>query len=119
MRFTLAGEIVPKGRPRFNRATGQTYTPRETRLYENSVAWAAKATREKVESGPVAVTIRVYTARKKPSDLDNGIKSILDGLNGHAFRDDDQVVEVNAIRIRSSNPRVEITVDETEELSEE
>ena len=48
---------------------------------------------------------------KKP-DIDNITKCILDGLNGVAYRDDTQVVEVSAKKIyaEKAEVRVEITV---------
>ena len=50
---------------------------------------------------------------KKP-DIDNCIKSILDGLNELAFKDDNQVFEVYAIKKYSENPRVEVEIKEIE-----
>ena len=45
---------------------------------------------------------------KKP-DLDNAIKSILDGLNGVAYYDDKQVVQISATKMwTQEQPRVQV-----------
>lgn len=38
-KFTVYGKPQPKQRPRFNKYTGATYTPKETRLYETEVKY--------------------------------------------------------------------------------
>lgn len=48
---------------------------------------------------------------KKP-DIDNIVKAALDGLNGKAFTDDAQVVELRAFKFYSPQPRVEVMVEE-------
>lgn len=63
--------------------------------------------------GPVFVALDIYTRRKM--DLDNVAKSILDGLNGIAYVDDDQVVEllVRKHRVKAATEeRVEIEIRE-------
>ncbi len=87
--FIVAGEPVPKGRPRFNRATGKPYTPRETVAYEDMVATYAMKQGQRFE-GPVSVTV---TFKCKPrGDIDNLAKAVLDGLQkGRLLADDSQV----------------------------
>ena len=48
---------------------------------------------------------------KKP-DVDNYIKSTLDGLNGILWRDDAQIVDLNTHKYYSENPRIEIELEE-------
>ena len=43
-------------------------------------------------------------------DIDNFIKIICDALNGIVWIDDKQVVQVNAAKLYSDNPRTDITV---------
>ena len=45
-------------------------------------------------------------------DIDNLVKIVLDGLNGVAFMDDKQVIELYAIKRYSIEPRTEIMVEE-------
>lgn len=102
----IPGEPKGKGRPRFTK-TGQTYTPKETRLYEHQIQ---RCFTEKyggsspIPKGiPVDVEISAYFTRaksnkddypvKKP-DCDNIIKVICDALNGFAYHDDAQIVSI-------------------------
>lgn len=48
--------------------------------------------------------------RAKRPDLDNITKAILDGLNGHAFRDDAQVVKLEAVKIYGSPARTLVQI---------
>ena len=62
--------------------------------------------------GPVVVTLTLYRPAKR-GDLDNRVKVLLDALNGIAYRDDSQVVELHAYRREDrANPRVEVDVME-------
>ena len=61
---------------------------------------------------PVAVTIRLYFGNRRRRDLDNGIKAILDGLNGIAWADDAQVVRLLAEKhVDPMNPRAEVEIE--------
>lgn len=82
-------------------------------------------------TGPLVVTIKFYRAiqqsetkkrhrlkaqgtirpTKKP-DLDNYIKSTLDGLNGFLWVDDNEIVELHTGKYYSDHPRIEIEVEE-------
>lgn len=55
---------------------------------------------------------------KKP-DLDNVIKIILDGLNGLAYGDDKQVVELKALKCYAKEPFVLIQIEEMKENEDE
>ena len=107
--FFVPGRPVGKERPRVygNRA----FTPTKTKDYEAAVGWAYKAAGGKMMEGGVKVTIEVvfappeslsktrrekmlYEACLHRPDLDNVAKSVLDGLQGVAFKDDAQVVEL-------------------------
>ena len=50
---------------------------------------------------------------KKP-DIDNLIKSVLDSLNGIAYKDDSQIVTVVAEKFYSDVPRLELEICERE-----
>jgi len=113
--FTIPGRPVPKGRPRLGvrGRKAHVYTPPQTVEYERMVGLVAKATGCKPTYGPVFVALDIYTRRKM--DLDNVAKSILDGLNGIAYEDDDQVVEllVRKHKVKQKQEeRVEIEIRE-------
>lgn len=59
---------------------------------------------------PVAVTMRWFRAAKR-GDLDNRLKILLDALQGVAYANDQQVVELHAYRAEDpKRPRVEVEV---------
>ena len=115
LKITVPGRPVPKGRPRLG-VSGRkafVYTPPATREYEKLVGWVARCAGCRPVKMPVAVVLDVYIKRKL--DADNLAKSILDGLNGIAYEDDDQVVELLVRKHRvnkKTDERVEIEIKE-------
>ena len=113
--FTRAGDPVPKGRPRFVRATGRTYTPAATMAYEAEIALLARVASVK-RTPTLADTFRLDLAFRRSDarrvDLDNCIKAIEDSINAAGvWVDDFQVVEIRAtIERRSKNPGVDVCV---------
>lgn len=115
IRFTIPGDPVGKGRPRLMRTKAggvHIHTPDATLRFEERVRYAALAAGARPLEGPLAMEIRCFFAlpksrcrKRKPRgqewktsipDLDNLIKAIADALNGLAFADDSQVVQVVA-----------------------
>lgn len=111
--FEIEGKPVGKGRPRF--WNGHAVTPQATRDYEKRVALAYKECNLPLfETEPLEVEIiakypipkqtrkadrelmmeRKIIPTKKP-DIDNIAKIILDGLNGVAYKDDNQVCRLS------------------------
>ena len=98
---------LAKERPRATR-TGHVYTPKRTANYEKAVAAAytgpmfdASHTIEVALVLTVKGTTITVTATKNPDfksslkgDVDNYVKSILDALNGVAWEDDKQIIEL-------------------------
>lgn len=134
--FTIPGPVKGKGRPRVTMRGGyaSAYTPKDTANYENLVkvmymqeakgkAWMNKeplkmiiiALQEipKSVSKKQAALMRTDVLRptKKP-DADNIAKIICDGLNGVAYHDDTQIVELNVFKHYSDTPGVTVTIEE-------
>lgn len=120
--LVIYGKPVGKARPRFGRRKDggvMTYTPRETKLYEQNVkslAQVAMFGKDMIE-GPVKVTIKAYFQHKTKAgwhisrpDLDNIVKAILDGLNGTVFSDDAAVCQLVASK-EYGEERVEVQVE--------
>lgn len=131
--FTVPGEPQGKGRPRAFRA-GQgvrMFTPAKTEAYEQQVAAAgreAMSGREPLQ-GPLSVDLVAVVAvpqswskkrraaalagselpAKKP-DADNVAKAIADGLNGIAYRDDAQVVDLRVRKRYGEVPGVRVEI---------
>lgn len=103
---------LAKERPRATR-TGHVYTPKRTAQYEKKVADAytgplipANHTVEVSLSFSKEGTHIVVTATKNPDwksslrgDIDNYVKSILDALNGVAWEDDKQIIELTVKKL--------------------
>lgn len=118
-KFEIPGRPVPKQRPRV--VKGHAYTPKETLEFEKHVALRYKIAGGKMLKGPVTVEItamyqvpKSWSKKKKEAaeeqphtqkpDLDNIIKSVLDGLNGVAWEDDAQVSCVIADKMWITGP---------------
>ena len=129
--FTIDGEPVGKERPRFNLATKRTYTPNKTKSYEELIKWLYQSKVKHYFEGYIKMTLRCYYSiaksnskkikeqkrnnvlrpSKKP-DIDNVIKVVADSLNGIAYKDDTQIVEVVASKYYSDKPRVEVMIED-------
>ena len=135
VKFTIPGEPVSKGRPRFTR-TGFAYTDKRTAKFENLVRLAySEAYPDRIPSeNPVALSVDAYFSipkswsKKKKAlaadcmiwktsrpDLDNIVKSVSDGLNEVAWKDDAQIYMLQAWKGFSENPRTEVEIDFKEE----
>lgn len=137
MAVTIPGKPFGKQRPRFSRASGTTYTPKETAVYENLVktCFCQKyPTHIPTENG-IRMTINAFyeipkswSNKKKdlalldlvhPSkpDWDNAGKIISDALNGIAYKDDAQIYDCRVTKSYSEQPHVLVTIiiDEREE----
>lgn len=114
--FTVPGRPVPKLRHRVRLYGGlsQFYTPKRVREYEEHVGWCARAAGVQPLPGPVAVRVIIYLARGRPEgDTDNYLKSILDGLNGIAWKDDQQVeilIARKVMGVPEEAQRVEVAI---------
>lgn len=133
--FTVPGKPVGKARPRATIRAGHAavYTPTKTARYESLIARSARdAMKDKgiaMFETPVMVFVQASfhppvswsKARKlrmlnrpyehKP-DIDNIVKSILDGLNGVAFPDDKSVCAIAVSKVYGEEDEVKVVVTE-------
>ena len=134
--FAFPFEPVAKGRPRFKVCGNfvQAYTPGKTKIFERQVAeyYKTAASGKKFEKGkPIVVSITfgmkipvslpkkakaemLEGARQhivKP-DLDNLAKAVLDALNGVAWYDDAQIVELHIGKKYVQSPHVFLSIHE-------
>ena len=132
--FKIPGKAQAKQRPRIGRS-GVVYTPKETLVYENYVKmcysdyarqfeWLPYENQVKAEIDVlVAVPKSDSKAKKKAKiegvirptvkpDCDNLAKSILDSLNGLAYQDDKQVVELIVKKYYAENAEVRVRLTE-------
>lgn len=132
MKFIIHAVPKPKGRPRVTRS-GHAFTPKSTREYEQLIVseWEVQHGKTEPTKNPVAVRVRFYmpipkaTSNKarermaaglevpaKKPDIDNLLKAVLDALNGKAYHDDNQIVEISAKKLYSNEPRTEVFISE-------
>ena len=119
IRITVPGRPVPKGRPRLGvrGRRAYIYTPERTAEYEQAVGLCARAAVQGCEAlaCPVAVAIDLFLYGNRRIDVDNCAKSILDGMNGIVYEDDNQVVDLRVRKLQEKdrkNQRVEIEIRE-------
>lgn len=134
-RFSVDGEPVGKGRPRFSRAANGrtiTRTPEATVEYEQRVVieYRKQCGSSRFDDDErICVKVIAYfgiptTASKskrrdmengiirpsKKPDADNVLKIICDALNTVAYKDDAQIVDAIVNKYYSDHPRVEVII---------
>lgn len=134
--MNLPFEPTPKGRPRFTVKYNKvlTHTPPKTKAFESQIAfyYASEGGYIFEKGTPIEVTIifgmpipKSSTKKQKEymlygikqhtvkPDLDNLTKAVLDGLNGVAWNDDSQIVELHVYKQYVNEPHIEITIQQT------
>lgn len=122
--FVVPGDPASKARARFTKHGAKTfaYTPENVKVGEAKIAAAfLKATgnvRGADKEATYGVSCHFYNATRQRRDVDNMVKLVLDGLNGVAFPDDNQVTEIRAAKEYAGpeTARTEVTVYATGQL---
>jgi len=134
--FTVYGEPVAKGRPRFS-TKGKypvAYTPEKTKSYEFEVgmmALSAMGGSKPLEGALEAFIYVTFTIpesyskkrleaclngsekhTKKP-DLDNVVKCVIDGMDKIVFDNDSQITSIHATKVYGEVAKVEVMVRQT------
>jgi len=93
-------------------ARGRIVKTAAARAYQQGVKLRALAQGCRPISGPLAVTVQWFRAARR-GDLDNQLKVVLDALQGAAYRNDNQIVELHAYRLEDrQNPRLQIAIED-------
>lgn len=129
--FVVDGRPVGKARPRWVR--GHMYTPESTREYEKKIreCYEQSGGKKFPEDCYIGVHVICYypipkSAPKKKlmdmrqgvlrpavkPDIDNVLKTVLDGLNGVAYEDDKQVVRCSISKHYGDHPMIYVMVFE-------
>jgi Holliday junction resolvase RusA-like endonuclease len=128
--FTVDGEPVGKGRPRFARrgAYITTYTDAKTVTYESRVRLACMKAMGEIKPLTSPIHLRIEAWMPVPAswpkgkrlkaleglvvpgkpDLDNIAKAVMDGCQGALFMDDKQVCQLRVAKRYSTQPLVEV-----------
>lgn len=107
----------PSANRYWRHAKGRTYLSPEAKQYRQDVSAICLPKRLRALDGQIAVSFIWYRSRKD-GDLDNRVKQLLDSLRGHAYTDDDQIIELHAYRVdrpRDGAVEVEVWAAETGE----
>lgn len=103
---------MPKERPRLGRR-GRVFTPQRTLDREAVIAEAYRNADGPVFDGPVRLTVAYTTdgeavtvetvdaTARLTGDLDNYVKTTSDALNGVAWADDKQVLQIHATKAQA------------------
>lgn len=139
--ITLMVPGKPQGKARartgYNPKAGRvtSYTPQNTVLYENLIKTCYMQTTDSIFSDGEAISVHInaffeptksttkkkrelmlegeYLPTKKP-DIDNISKAVLDALNGLAYKDDAQVVQLSVSKQYSDKAYVEVHIKKLE-----
>jgi Holliday junction resolvase RusA-like endonuclease len=133
--FVIPGPLQAWQRPVTRRSWkgARTFTPPETLKAEAQVGWLARQAMGvlgPVLDRPVRLSVDVEMAQPKTltraeraaidagtklptktPDIDNLLKTVLDGLNGVAFRDDAQVCEIRATKRYALAAQTTVTIE--------
>ena len=134
--FLIPGKPQGKARPRFNTTTKAVHTPVSTRQYEQAIRYtylSATKADERFHCGAVRVEIQAvfpipksWSKVKKSKaisgeilpdtkpDTDNIAKAVLDALNGLAYKDDSQVIELNVKKRYGEVGHVSVRIEDLE-----
>ncbi len=100
--------IPPSANTYWRYTSTGVYVSQEAQAYKAGVLWKARQQGMQPMGGALALYVNVYRSAKR-GDLDNYAKVLGDALNGVAYHDDSQVVELHMWRHDDkNNPRVEV-----------
>lgn len=129
--FFVEGKPVAKARPRFNRNSGNVFTPKKTTDFENKIIVAAAKKYFQAPMIDTPLTVHVCCYIKVPKswskkdkqkaldgllkplsrpDIDNYLKGVLDALNGVIYKDDSQVVYASVLKRYSDKEGVSVVI---------
>lgn len=128
VRFIIPGEPIAKERPRLGK-NGKVYTPRKTHNFE-TICSLAYGNRPRLEGEKLRVEIlfnfkvpKSYSKKQRnkalndeigptKKDIDNCIKTVLDGLNGRAWKDDRYIHEIIAKKQFAEKSKIVVEITE-------
>lgn len=109
-KYTLTINKKPKAKGRPRAGKFGMYTDKATREYEQAIKDAYVQAGGPLFEGPVSLTDTFYkdkitigldpieSTSSLRGDIDNYVKSIMDGLNGVAYKDDGQVLNLKGYK---------------------
>ena len=127
VKFNINTRPTPKQRPRLGKG-GKVYTPNSTKVFEQ-ICRLSYGNRYYFDKEYISIKIvfkfkvpKSYSKKKyseaiegkiRPStnDIDNLSKSVLDGLNGKAWKDDRYIYSIEAEKIFADKDCIEVVIE--------
>ena len=127
VKFHINTRPTPKQRPRLGKS-GKVYTPNSTKVFEE-ICRLSYGNRYYFDKEYISIKIvfkfkvpKSYSKKKyseaiegkiRPStnDTDNLLKSVLDGLNGKAWKDDRYIYRIEAEKIFADKDCIEVVIE--------
>ena len=127
VKFHINTRPTPKQRPRLGKS-GKVYTPNSTKVFEE-ICRLSYGNRYYFDKEYISIKIvfkfkvpKSYSKKKyseaiegkiRPStnDIDNLLKSVLDGLNGKAWKDDRYIYSIEAEKIFADKDCIEVVIE--------
>ena len=127
VKFHINTRPTPKQRPRLGKG-GKVYTPNSTKVFEE-ICRLSYGNRYYFDKEYISIKIvfkfkvpKSYSKKKyseaiegkiRPStnDIDNLLKSVLDGLNGKAWKDDRYIYRIEAEKIFADKDCIEVVIE--------
>ena len=127
VKFHINTRPTPKQRPRLGKG-GKVYTPNSTKVFEQ-ICRLSYGNRYYFDKEYISIKIifkfkvpKSYSKKKyseaiegkiRPStnDTDNLLKSVLDGLNGKAWKDDRYIYRIEAEKIFADKDCIEVVIE--------
>ena len=127
VKFHINTRPTPKQRPRLGKG-GKVYTPNSTKVFEQ-ICKLSYGNRYYFDKEYISIKIvfkfkvpKSYSKKKyseaiegkiRPStnDIDNLLKSVLDGLNGKAWKDDRYIYSIEAEKIFADKDCIEVVIE--------
>jgi len=124
LNITIEGDPTPQSRPRFRRIGKfvSTYDTLSKKKKELGEVIKSQIKMKPIES-PITMMLTFHMpipksikgieendVHVKRPDIDNLAKYVLDMLNGIAYKDDNQIFELNLLKTYSKRPRTEIII---------
>lgn len=131
-KFEIYEKAIGKERPRYSAKTHRMYTPTRTSTFEEKVK-SVFLEKYNIEIAPTEKSLEaiikvyfeipksfnkkkrtslMYTPYDKRPDCDNLAKSILDALNGLAYKDDKQITYLSIEKLYGEENKIEVDLEE-------
>lgn len=116
--------VVVWGTPRSFQARGSKKAAWQEKV--RAAAWTAIGEADRIEQVDVRVVIVYFYAESCEADIDNIVKPILDAMNGIAFGNDNQVVQVlvrrtplDGLTLTASEPTLTSAVEQAQAMGQD